>query len=123
MARDGVKIYDYADELMATPSAHIRMELRQEQSGLTLLHNGEKVVECYLNPEGMMAGGFMAQALGVPIPPLGESVPVRVSSGVLYRAIGVADLDYSVEESAIILERLLEEAELQRGSAGSVSEL
>ena len=109
-------ISDYAQELISTPSAHVRMELSQDESGLSLTHNGQSLVLCRLTPEGMMAGGFMAKALGVNIPKLGESIPVRVSTGVLFRAISVADLDYTVPEASVLLERLLEEAELQRGA-------
>ena len=64
----------------------------------------------------MMAGGFMAKALGVKLPPLGESVPARVSTGVLYRVLGVCQLDYSDESAFVIVETLLEEAEMQRGA-------
>ena len=109
-------ITDYAQELIETPRSHVRMIMSQDESGLLLTHEGQSVVTCHLTPEGMMAGGFMAKALGVKIPKLGESVPVRVSTGVLFRAISVADLDYTVPESSIILERLLEEAEAQRGA-------
>ena len=63
----------------------------------------------------MIAGGFLARALGVKVPALGASVPARVSAGVLYRAMAVADLDYGVEESSVLLERLLDEAAAQRG--------
>ena len=63
----------------------------------------------------MIAGGFLARALGVKVPALGASVPAQVSTGVLYRAMAVADLDYGVEESSVLLERLLDEAAAQRG--------
>ena len=51
------------------------------------------------------------------VPALGMSAAVRVSTGVLYRAMAVAGLDYSIEESYVLLERLLEEATAQRGAA------
>ena len=56
----------------------------------------------------------MAQALGVKIPPLGQTIGARVSTGVLFRTIAIGGLDFDKEESIIILARLLEEAELQR---------
>lgn len=115
--RDDTKVFDYAEELISVPSAHVRLELRQDQRGLTLLHNGKALVECYLTRRGMLAGGLMAQALGVKIPRLGETVPVRVSTGVLFRAVSISGLDFDQEESYILLERLLEEAEAQRGSS------
>jgi hypothetical protein len=58
----------------------------------------------------------MAQALGVQIPPLGESVSARVSTGVLYRVIAIPRLDFDKDESFVLLERLLDEAERQRGA-------
>jgi len=64
----------------------------------------------------MVAAGYMAQALGVQIPPLGESVPARVSTGVLYRVIAIPRLDFDKVESFVLLERLLDEAERQRGA-------
>ena len=117
MSHPHTEITEYAEELMATPRAHLRMEILQNEKGLALTHEDKTLVECYMTPQGMAAGGFMAKALGAKIPPLGQSVTVRVSTGVLYRAVAIADLDYSVEESSIILERLLEEAEMQRGGA------
>ena len=97
-----------------------RWELRQDDDGLKLLHQGRPLVECYLTREGMAAGGYMAKALGAPLPAVGKGVAVRASTGVLFRAVSIASLDFSVEESFVLLERLLEEAEMQRGGgAGS----
>ena len=115
MPQTHTKISEYAEELISVPRAHLSMELSQDEHGLALLHDGKTLVECYLTRQGMMAAGFMAQALGVKIPPLGQSVPVRVSTGVLYRAISISGLDFDKEESFVLLERLIEEAELQRG--------
>ena len=117
MSQTHAKVSEYAEELVSVPSAHLRLELRQDDSGVALLHDGRPLVECYLTRQGMAAAGFMAQALGVKIPSLGQSVPVRVSTGVLYRALGVSGLDFDKEGSYIILERLLEEAEMQRGGS------
>ena len=114
-------VSDYAYELLDTPRAHLRMTLSQDADGLALVYQGREVLRCRLTPNGMLAGGFAAQALGVKIPPLGESVPVRASTGVLYRAMGVCQLDFSEDASYVALERLLEEAAMQRGAA-SLSE-
>ena len=111
------KVLDYAEELTAVPRAHLPLELRQDDDGLKLLHQGRPLVECYLTREGMAAGGYTAKALGARVPPVGESVAVRVSTGVLFRAISIASLDFSVEESYVLLDRLLEEAEMQRGGS------
>ena len=114
-------VSDSAYELIETPRAHLRMTLSQDERGLVLAYQGDELLRCCLTPNGMLAGGFTARALGVPLPALGESVPVRASTGVLYRALGVCRLDFSEEASYIVLERLLEEAAIQRGAA-SLSE-
>jgi hypothetical protein len=121
MSQTDVEISDYADKLMSTPRAHVRMELTQDESGLLLVHSGQTVVHCPLTEHGMMAAGFLAQTLGVKIPALGDSVPVRVSTGVLFRAVGVAGLDYGKEESYVLLDRLLDEAEMQRGASSDAT--
>ena len=112
-----VAVSSYAEELVAVPRAHLSLELRQHDGGVTLLHDGKTLVDCPLTREGMAAAGYMAQALGLKVPPLGESVAARVSTGVLYRVLGVSGLDYSKEESFLLLERLLDEAESQRGGS------
>ena len=117
MSGPHAEVSEYADELMSVPRAHLRLELTQDDEGLALLHDGQTLVRCYLTRQGMLAGGFMAQALGVKMPPLGESVPARVSTGVLFRAVGVASLDFDADEAHVLLERLLEEAEMQRGGS------
>lgn len=120
MSQPHTKVSEYADELISVPRGHLSLELGQNESGLELRHDGRTVVQCALTREGMIAGGFMAEALGVKIPPLGQSVPVRVSTGVLYRALAISDLDFNKEESSILLERLLEEAAMQRGGSSEV---
>ncbi len=109
-------VTEYADSLLETPRAHLRLELRQDDGGLSLLHEDRILVECHLTREGMIAGGFLAQALGVKVPALGETVNARVSTGVLFRALGICQLDFTEEASYVLLERLLEEAEMQRGA-------
>ena len=107
---------EYADKVISVPRAHVRVTLRQVNTGVTLLHEGRALTKCYINRSGMKAAHFMAEALGVKIPPLGDSVEARVSTGVLWRAISVSCLDFRKEESLPLLERLLGEARMQRGS-------
>ena len=114
MSQKHAEVTEYAEELISVPKAHLGLDLRQDEGGVTLLHDGRSLVECSLTREGMTAAGFMAQALGVKIPPLGQSAQMRVSTGVLYRAMAVSGLDFDKEESYILLERLLAEAEMQR---------
>ena len=117
MNRPHTRVTDYADELISVPRALLSLDLRQDENSLKLLHQGNLLVECRLTREGMVASAYMAQALGAKIPPLGQSVPARVSTGVLFRAVSIATLDYDVRESFHLLDRLLEEAELQRGNS------
>ncbi|MCX8213134.1 MAG: hypothetical protein OTJ97_01250 [SAR202 cluster bacterium] len=114
-------IHDYANELLDTPRAHLALELKQGEGGLTLLYQGKTLVECFLTMEGMAAGGYMAKALGVDIPAAGESVAARVSTGVLFRAVSIASLDFSIDESFVLLERWMQEAEMQRGGSSDLT--
>ena len=116
MTTPNVWVSDYADELVATPRAHLRMALSQDERGLVLTYQDREVLRCFITPNGMLAGGFVSQALGVRLPPLGESVVARISTGVLYRVLGVCQLDYAEEVAYVVLERLLEEAQMQRGA-------
>ena len=108
---------EYADEIISVPKAHVRVTLRQAGECVTLLHEGRRALtKCYINRSGMRAAHFVAEALGVEVPPLGESVEARVSTGVLWRAISISCLDFRKKESYVLRERLLEEARMQRGS-------
>ena len=121
MPESHAKVYEYADELLAAPSAHLALELRQDDMGLKLLHQGRPLVECDLTREGMAASGYMVKALGAKIPPLGEPATARVSTGVLFRAVSISTLDFNNEESYVLLERWLEEAEMQRGGSSDAT--
>ncbi len=119
MSEKHVEISEYADELISVPRARLRLELAQVEEGVTLTHEGRMLVSCRITSEGMAASGFMAQALGVKIPALGEAVETRVTTAVLFRALSIAELDYTNDASFALLERMLEEAEMQRGGGGS----
>ena len=116
MAVSRKRALEYADEVVSVPRAHVNVTMRQGEGGVTLLHRGKALTRCYITRTGMRAARFMAEALGVEVPPLGGSVEARVSTGVLWRAISVSCLDYRKKESYVLLERLLEEASMQRGS-------
>ena len=121
MSSSRTRVHPLAECLVSVPRAHVRLDLSQDGSGVSLTHEDGPVLECPLTPDGMMTAGFVAQALGVSLPPLGESRAVRVSTGVLFRAVSVAELDLGIEESYILLERLLDEAAMQRaGSSDAV---
>jgi hypothetical protein len=108
-----------AEELIAIPRAHVPVTLRQTKTSVTLLHKGQALTKCYINRSGIKAATYMAHALGVRIPPLGSHVKTTVSTGVLWRAISISCLDFRKPESYILLQRLLEDAEIQRSSRGT----
>ena len=116
MVEQNVEIYDYASELLDKPRAHLNLCLLQDETGLKITHNDKLLMIFKLTHDGMLAAGFAAKALGINIPPLGESNLARVSTGVLFRATSIAQLDYSNEASFQLLERWLNEADLQRGN-------
>lgn len=121
MASSRRRALEYAERVLAAPSARLIVTLRQGKSGVTLLHNGRALTRCPLSPSGMQAAVFMARALGVRVPPLGKAVQTQVSTGVLWRAISISCLDFRKPASYTLLERLLEEAEtLQEASSQEV---
>ena len=113
-------VTEYAEELLDVPRAHLVLELSQDSEGLNLVYRDELLVKCRLTRQGMAAGAYMARALGVRIPALGETVRARVSTGVLFRATSIASLDFDQEASMIMLARLLDEAEMQRGGVSEI---
>ena len=113
-------VTEYAEELLDTPRAHLVLELSQDSGGLKLTYREGLLVECRLTRQGMAAGAYMARALGVRIPALGETVRARVSTGVLFRATSIASLDFDEEVSMVVLSRLLDEAEMQRGGVSEI---
>lgn len=112
---------EYADALLASPSARIPVTLKRWTTGVTLLHRRRAIARCRASRVGMWTAAFMAQALGVELPPVGETVTAQVSSGTLWRAVGISSLDLRKREARVLLQRLLEEAEMQR-SAGTETE-
>ncbi|MBM3943186.1 MAG: hypothetical protein FJ316_09745 [SAR202 cluster bacterium] len=109
------KALEYADRVISRPRSRLTVTMRQGKEGVTLLHDGKALTRCYINRSGIRAATFMAQALGVKVPPLGESVQAQVSTGVLWRAVSISSLDFRKRASYVLLERLLEEAEQMRG--------
>ena len=120
MSVQSVEITEYAEELISVPRAHLNLDLRQDETGLVLSYDHKLLMRFRLTREGMAAAGFVCKALGKSVPALGGNVTARVSTGVLFRAMSIASLDFNVQESYVLLDRLLEEAAIQRG--GRVSD-
>lgn len=118
-AEADVDVFEAADRLLEVPRAHARLLLIQDGDGLLIAHGDEPLLRCHLTRNGMGAAGFIARALGVDLPALGEETIARVSTGVLFRAISIARLDLGNDASFPLLERFLEEAAIQRGATPS----
>ena len=115
MAITRTKALEYAEALLSTPQRSIPVTLAQTLKGVTLLHGRRRALtKCFLNPKGMRCAALMAEALGVSLPSLGQSVFTTVSSGVLLRAVNLSTIDPRIQELYPLIERLLEEAEMQR---------
>jgi hypothetical protein len=89
---------------------------------VTLLYNGRAIAGCHASMVGMWIAAFVAKALGLELPAVGASVTARVSTGTLWRAVGISSRDLRKREARVLLQRLLEEAEMQR-AAGSGSDI
>jgi hypothetical protein len=113
--RCDVEVFDHADELIGVPRSHLRLRLTQDEDGLLVIHDGRPLIRCHLTRNGMGMAGFVARALGVKVPALGEEAVAHVSTGVLFRALSIARLDLSNDASFPLLDRFLEEAAIQRG--------
>ena len=107
---------EYAYELLERPRAHLRVELRQVSDGVVLKHGNRVLTKVYLNRSGMNAAVAMAEALGIHVPPAGQGVVARVSTGLLYRVPAISQLDFTNETSFEMASKLIEEADEMRGS-------
>ena len=118
MAISRKRALSYAEEILAVPRSHVRVVLRQGKLAVSLLYRGRVLTKCYINRVGIQSARFMAQALGMAIPPLGQTVEAVVSTGVLWRAVSISTLDLRNKVSFLLLERYLEEAQMMRETGG-----
>ncbi len=93
----------------------MQVTLRHGSTGLTLKYGGKVIARTYPSGPGRRIAPFIAQALGVELPPVGESLKAVVSSGVMYRVLSISTLDPGTEEGLLLLEYLLNEAREMRG--------
>ena len=110
----------YAYELISRPRAHLRVDLRQTRSGVSLLYRNRLLTRVYLNRSGMAAASAMAEALGVRPPAVGQGVEAPASTGLLYRVLALSNLDYRNPLSYEIADRLLGEAAAMRRSGSDL---
>ena len=115
------KAWIFAEQLLDKPSGSVAVELRHGKSGVSLLHSGRVLTKCYHSRIGRFAADFVALALGTSLPVEGESVYTSVTTGVLFRAISISNLDVRIPEARLLIERLLSEAADQRRGSEEIS--
>jgi hypothetical protein len=115
------KALEYAYSLIEVPRAHVRVTLKQTGDGVSVLHGRRVLTRVFLNRSGMNAAAAIAEAIGVPLPKLGESKSALVSSGLLYRVLALSQLDFRKPEALEVASRLVEEAvDMQSGEREDV---
>ena len=115
------KAWIFAEQLLDKPSGSVAVELRNRKSGVVLLHDGRVLTRCYHSRIGRFAAECVALALGISLPDQGESAYTSVTTGVLFRAISVSNLDVRIPEARLLIERLLSEAADQRRGSEEIS--
>jgi len=108
---------EHGYKLLERPRSHLRVELNQDRSGVSLTHKGRVLTRVYLNRSGMNAAVAMSEALGIELPALGESNSGLVSTGLLYRVFAISQLDFRNPMSFELAAELVDEAiSMQRRS-------
>ena len=120
MAISRRRAQDYAEEFLSRPRGETPVVLRRHNSGVTLLHGRRALTKTHASGVGLAQAEFMAEALGVGIPPLGGEVHAKVATGVLYRAIAASSLDVRRPEARMVLAQLLRTAAMQRGAYNTI---
>jgi len=111
---------DYAESLLNRPRGETPVTLRRFRSGCTLFYGRHALTKTHASGVGELQAEFMAQALGLDVPAVGEAVSTRIASGALYRAIAISSLDLRRPEARVLLGELLTTAAMQRGGFETV---
>lgn len=118
LATSRKKALEHAYKLLERPRSHLRVELAQVSDGVVLRHKGRVLTRVYLNRSGMSAAAAMAEALGIHIPPEGQSVTTLASTGLLYRVLAISQIDFRDESAFELAANLVEEAiDMQRNNS------
>ena len=113
---------DAAYELLNTPRSHLSVTLQHTAGAVTVAYQEQTLTGVELDKSGVNAASAIAMALGVSVPPEGESVEVLVSTGLLYRVLAISDLDFNNPVAFELASNLVDEAiSMQRGS-GALSD-
>ena len=111
------KAMQAAYELLETPRAHLRVKFEQTDDAVLLSYRDDVLTGVALDSSGINAASAMAVALGVDVPPSGDSVEVLASTGLLYRVLAISDLDFDNPTSFDLANHLVNEAiDMQRNT-------
>lgn len=113
---------DAAYELLNTPRSHLRVSLQHSAGAVTVIHKDQTLTGVELDQSGVNAASAIAVALGVSVPPEGETVEALVSTGLLFRVLALSDIDFNNPVAFELASNLVDEAiSMQRGS-GALSD-
>jgi len=111
---------EYGYKLLEKPRSHLRVELNQDKSGVSVTHKGRVITRVFLNRSGMNAAVAISEAMAIKLPALGQSNSGLVSTGLLYRVLAISQLDFRNPASYELAAELVDEAiSMQRGSSST----
>ncbi len=111
----------YGYKLLERPRSHLRVELNQDKSGVSVTHKGRVLTRVYLNRSGMNAAVAMSEAMAINLPPLGQNNDGLVSTGLLYRVLAISQLDFRNPAAYDLAATLVDEAISMQRSSGATS--
>ena len=113
---------DAAYELLSTPRSHLRIRFQHSEGAVTVAYQDQTLTGVELDASGVNAASAIAMALGIPVPPEGQSNEVLVSTGLLYRVLALSDLDFTNPVAFELASTLVDEAISMQRSGGALSE-
>ncbi|MDA1279936.1 MAG: hypothetical protein O3B95_07835 [Chloroflexi bacterium] len=111
----------YGYSLLELPRSHLRVELNQDKSGISVTHKGRVLTRVYLNRSGMNAAVAMSEAMAIDLPAVGHSNAGLVSTGLLYRVLAISQLDFRNPAAYELAAELVDEAISMQRSSGATS--
>ena len=111
----------YGYKLLERPRSHLRVELNQDKTGVSVTHKGRVLTRVYLNRSGMNAAVAMSEAMAINLPALGQSNDGLVSTGLLYRVLAISQLDFRNPAAYDLAATLVDEAISMQRSSGATS--
>ena len=115
------KALEYGYKLLERPRSHIRVELNQDKSGVSVTHKGRVITRVFLNRSGMNAAVAISEAMGIRLPALGSSCSGLVSTGLLYRVLALSQLDFRNPTAYELASQLVDEAIAMQRAPTTVS--